>query len=132
MALYIVNSPLWLPKNKKGDKYYLNLNKYRNTHYQTLNNMKIAYKKHMQSQILSLPLFTTPIRVAYIVRPINLRSFDLGNIVAVHQKFFEDALVELGRIPDDSYKHIYENRQLFGGVDNTNPRVTIYIKTDED
>lgn len=128
MALYKLSSPIWLPKNKKGDKYYLNLNKYRNTHYQTLNKLKIAYKEYMKEQILALPYFDKPIKVAYVAYPPNLVKFDLGNYLVVHQKFFEDALVELKRIHDDNYLYIVENRQLFGKVDRLNPRVAIYIK----
>jgi len=52
----------------------------------------------------------------------------LGNVLSVHQKYFEDALVELGCIPDDDYKHIVRTTFVFGEKDKNDPRVIITVK----
>jgi|TARA_B110000261_G_scaffold37581_1_gene43771 Holliday junction resolvase RusA-like endonuclease len=60
--------------------------------------------------------------------PKTARRTDLGNVLSVHQKYFEDALVELGCIPDDDYKHIVRTTFVFGKKDKDNPRVIIKVK----
>lgn len=129
MKSHVLYAPLWVPQTKTtGKKFHINLNVYRNTHYQTLNTVKIRYKEIMHSQIMMLPVFTTPIRIAYRVYPATKRLFDLANVVSIHEKFFCDALVEAGKLPDDNYEYIVESRSLFGRVDKQNPRVGIYIR----
>lgn len=53
---------------------------------------------------------------------------DVSNVCSVVDKFFCDALVEEGRIPDDNYDHIPEIKYIFGEVDKTNPRVDVEIE----
>jgi len=60
--------------------------------------------------------------------PKTARRTDLGNVLSVHQKYFEDALVELGCIPDDDYKHIVRTTFVFGEKDKNDPRVIITVK----
>ena len=121
----IYNSPLKVLATKlKG--WILNLNQYRNTHFRTLNTVKINYKLAMQSQINAGPKFNR-IACIYTVYPKDRRSFDLGNVCCIHQKFFEDALVELGKLPDDNYNYIPFIAYKFGNVDPTNPRVEVEI-----
>jgi len=55
------------------------------------------------------------------------RSFDLGNICSVHEKFFEDAFVELGKLPDDNINYIPLVIYLGCGIDKDNPRVEIDV-----
>ena len=57
----------------------------------------------------------------------NKRKFDISNVVSIHQKFFEDALVELGKLIDDSFTFISESSQSFGEISKDNPRVEITI-----
>jgi len=52
---------------------------------------------------------------------------DISNVLSIHDKFFCDALVELGKLPDDNYKYIPEVKYVFREVDKLNPRVDIYI-----
>ncbi len=121
----IYNSPLKVLATKlKG--WILNLNQYRNTHFRTLNTVKINYKLAMESQIATGPKYNK-IACIYTVYPKDRRSFDLGNVCCIHQKFFEDALVELGKLPDDNYNYIPTVIYQFGGVDANNPRVTIEV-----
>ena len=121
----IYNSPLKVLATKlKG--WVLNLNQYRNTHFRTLNTVKINYKLAMQSQIATGPKYNK-IACIYTVYPPNKRLFDIGNVCCIHQKFFEDALVELGKLPDDNYNYIPTVIYQFGGIDTNNPRVEIEV-----
>lgn len=121
----IYNSPLKVLATKlKG--WILNLNQYRNTHFRTLNTVKINYKIAMESQIATGPKYNK-IACIYTVYPKDRRSFDLGNVCCIHQKFFEDALVELGKLPDDNYNYIPTVIYQFGGIDANNPRVDVEV-----
>jgi hypothetical protein len=80
----------------------------------------------MAEQILKLPKMEK-IQVSYTLYPGTKRRTDTGNVVSVHKKFFEDALVELGIIPDDDYLHIVKSEESFGEVDKEFPRVEILI-----
>lgn len=124
--MYTLKSPLRLPQTKKKD-FIFNLNVYRISHYRTLNTMKIRYKAYMYEQISKLPILDK-IAINYVYYPGTRRRTDLGNVIAVHQKFFEDALVEHGKLKDDDYTHIIQTRNDFGGLDKKNPRVEIIIK----
>ena len=121
----LYKSPLKVMASKVKD-WILNLNQYRNTYFRTLNTVKINYKKEISEQILKGPKYNR-IACIYTVYPKNKRSFDLGNVCCIHQKFFEDALVELGKLPDDNYNNIPLVVYQFGAVDPSNPRVEIDI-----
>ena len=123
--MHTLISPLAVPKTKTKN-FILNLNIYRNTHYQTLNKVKINYKTVMKNQIMKLPIFTK-LSIEYTLYPKTKRLTDLENVISIHQKFFQDALVEFGRIEDDTYLHIVESIQRFGEVDKHNPRVEIHL-----
>lgn len=121
----IYNSPLKVLATKLKS-WILNLNQYRNTHFRTLNTVKINYKLVMQSQITSGPSYKK-IACIYTVYPPNKRLFDIGNVCCIHQKFFEDALVELGKLPDDNYNYIPTIIYQFGGIDANRPRVEVEV-----
>ena len=121
----IYNSPLKVLASKVKS-WILNLNQYRNTYFRTLNAVKINYKKYMQSQIAIGPSYNK-IASIYTVYPANKRLFDLGNVCCIHQKFFEDALVELDILPDDNYTNLPLTLYIFGGIDAQNPRVEIEL-----
>lgn len=110
----------------RAKDWILNLNQYRNTYFRTLNNVKINYKKAMQSQIAIGPAYKK-IACIYTVYPRTKSSFDLGNVCCIHQKFFEDAFVELGKLPDDNIHHIPLAIYQYGHVDKDNPRVDIDV-----
>jgi len=119
-------SPLSVSKTKSS-KFILNLNTYRNTHYQTLNNVKKNYKQWMSSQIENLPFIDVPVSITFTLFPKSKRRTDLTNVLSIHDKFFCDALVELGKLEDDDYYWIPEVIYKFGCVDKENPRVEILI-----
>lgn len=130
-------SPLKVPKTKdisrakKAKQFFiLNLNGFRNTHYLTLNTTKKNYKTIMQSQIDLMPSYTDPIMILYILYPKTRRLTDVGNVVSIHKKYLEDALVESGKLIDDNYNYIVGSLEKFGEVDKDNPRVEVHIITD--
>ncbi len=121
----MIRSPLSVQVSKKR-KFILNLNTYRNTHFHVLNKAKVVYKSLITSQIEALSLYTR-VKIIYTYYPKTKRRTDLGNVLSVHQKFFEDAFVEGKKIEDDDYLHIIGSIQRFGEVDKEDPRVEIVI-----
>ena len=109
---HTVRIPMYVNVSKKT-KTALNLNKYRNMHHVSSNNQKKQFKKEMAEQIKALPKMSK-IHIHYIVNPKVKRDFDVGNVASIVDKFFSDALVELGVLPDDNYKHIPSTSQQFG------------------
>ena len=110
----------------KVRKFVLNLNQYRNTHYRVLNNCKINYKEEMKSQIKKSKKFKKVLCLYKVYAP-NRRAFDLGNVCSIHEKFFEDAFVELGKLPDDNIDYIPLVVYLGCGIDKNKPRVEIEV-----
>ena len=128
----ILHSPLkvWRGNTKPRTAkqwFILNLNNYRNAHYLVLNRTKINYKATMANQISLLPKIVGPITIHYEIFAKTKRVLDIDNVVSVHKKYFQDALVELGRIEDDDFNYIVGSSESYGGVDKENPRVEITI-----
>lgn len=94
--------------------------------------MKIKYKSLVRCQIEKLPVFPDQIIIMFVAYPKNRSKFDLDNVCSIHNKFFCDALVELGKLSEDNYTKIPEIRYRFGEVDKLNPRVEIIIKPVKD
>jgi hypothetical protein len=88
-----------------GDKKIsLNLNWYRNAHFQKLNATKQTYYP------ITFPrgFKATEISIAYILVWNSNRRTDLMNWIAIADKYFLDWLVQFGYIPDDCLKHYHE------------------------
>jgi hypothetical protein len=104
-----------------GNKVFaLNLNGYRNAHFQTLNNAKKNFKVLLYNtypEILSIR--AQSVIVQYKITPHNKRLFDTQNIISVVDKFFLDALVEAGTIPDDNYKVVTYHAPIVAPVDSS-------------
>ena len=124
--MYTVSVPLEIVFSPKR-KFRLNLNIYRNTHYQTLNNAKVKFKEVVKQSIEPLPVMNK-VRLTLTLFLQSNRSADLSNICCIVDKFFCDALVEYGKLPDDKVGIINDIHYTFGGVDKTNPRVEITIQ----
>jgi len=132
----ILSSPLkvWRGKTKprKAKQWFiLNLNNYRNAHYLVLNRTKINYKAAMANQIQLLPVMDYPITIHYTIYAKTRRKLDIDNVVSIHKKYFQDALVEMERIEDDDFDWIVGSSESYGGVDKENPRVEIHITKKE-
>lgn len=124
--MWKVDLPLRVPITKKS-YFSLNLNIYRNAHYQTLNKAKIIFKEMAKEQISHLPFFTK-IHIKYIIYLPNKRRCDISNIGSVVDKFFSDALVELGHLTDDNHDFLDQVTFEYGGIDPENPRVEAHIE----
>lgn len=81
----------------------LNLNFYRNAHYQTLNRMKAEFNKSIEPSLKKLPKKLKNVTITYTIRPGSKRKFDLSNVGTVVDKFFCDCLVHSGILEDDNY-----------------------------
>lgn len=111
-----------------GKNRIINLNNYRNWHYQTSNKIKKMYKSVAVAKILSKKTIkANKVSVTYTLFRPDKRKFDLMNILSIHDKFFMDAYTSTGLIPDDNINHLEEIKFKFGGYDKNNPRVEIEI-----
>jgi len=122
---YTIFLPLAVKPSKKW--FYVNLNNYRNEHPFLLNKAKIMYKEVIKRQVDLLPTYSI-VRLTYTYFPRDRRQSDLGNVCSVHDKFFADALVEAGKLPDDNHKFIPEILFRFGSIDKNHPRVEVLIE----
>jgi hypothetical protein len=116
--------------NKIPKKYHINLNNYRNWHPHVSNNIKKRYKDIAQ-QRLNASTLNFPqgfVVLDYTLYRGDKRKIDRANVLSIHEKFFCDALVELGFIPDDNDDHIESSHFYSGCIDRDNPRVDILIK----
>jgi hypothetical protein len=96
-----------LPRKTKADKKVtMNMNNYRNWHYQINNQVKHQIKRKLQEQfgLLLGKRKIKQIYVHYVFHPFDKRGYDTMNIASVISKFFLDALTEYGTIKDDNYK----------------------------
>lgn len=123
---YVIESPLSVPVSSKK-KFMLNMNDYRNAHYQVLNKAKVEYKRIMRDEILQLPKMNV-ISVDYEITLGDNRRHDGMNIASVTSKFFLDALVEYGILEDDNMKRVLHEEWNSCGVEKGNGRVLIYIR----
>lgn len=127
--------PLWviLPRKTKADKKFaLNLNVYRNSHYQILNNAKKTLKEILASNLMDLGIkdlgdLKPPFCFTYTLYPPTRRLVDLGNVLSIVQKFCDDALIDLGLIEDDNYQILRKVIYEFGWIDKENPRAELRI-----
>ena len=113
-------------KKSKAKWFYLNLNGYRNAHYQVLNVSKKNFKNEVEKEIVKLPKLNKVI-LRYFLYPGTAHLCDVANICSIVDKYFCDALVELGIIPDDNYTYLKGVSYEFGELDRNNPRVDVYI-----
>ena len=110
---------------KKVKKYYLNLNGYRNWHYQISNKLKILFKEQVKGNLDFS--FAHKISITYHYYAPDRRKRDLMNVIAVVDKFFQDALVEEGCILTDDTDTVIQITSIYAGVDRANPRVEATI-----
>lgn len=109
-------------------RFPINLNHFRNAYFHSINKSKILYKEQIQSQLVELKLIP-PLTITYTYFPPDKRLSDLGNVLTIQSKYFEDALVELGYLEDDNYTFIDQIIYKFGSIDRVDPRVEIDIRS---
>lgn len=115
---------------KPTKKHWLTMNNYRNWHYQTASGTKIAFKKAIAGQVIALPDLSAlwgRIRLDYVLYPPDRRHRDLMNSTVIVDKYFQDSLVELGRLKDDDCSIISSVSCNIGNVDKARPRMEVTI-----
>lgn len=126
--MIINNIPLmvYVSKNKK---VALNLNTYRNLHFQ-LNNKakKMLLESLKREQLIEGLLPAPPFEFIYKIYRRDKRRSDLMNIGSIVDKFVSDALVTLGYITDDNTDVIKKVTVIDGGVDKINPHARLEVK----
>lgn len=124
--MHTICLPLSIPVSGKTN-FALNMNQYRNAHHMTLNKAKVMFKELVSPLVSALPVMER-VKLTYTVFPKTAQLFDIGNVCCVVDKFFSDALVELGRLPDDNYRYLAQIDYRFGAIDRENPRVEVTIE----
>lgn len=125
----MIKAPLFVMVGKK--RFPINLNHFRNAYFHAINRSKILYKEQIQNQLKGLVL-NPPLTITYTYYPPDKRLSDLGNVLTIQSKYFEDALVELGYLEDDNYTIINQIIYRVGTLDKVDPRVEIEIRSSND
>jgi hypothetical protein len=121
-----IKLPLRMKVNKAGDQESLNLNVFRNLHFYKLNHQKKAFQVFVKPLLSGIPPMET-IRLEYQLNPKGGHRLDMMNVGSIVDKFFSDALVENGIIPDDDYKHLDKATFSFGRLCPEDPHVLVTI-----
>ncbi len=118
-----------ISKTGKIKAFTVNLNQYRNAHYRVLHNAKKEFKALVEEKIQALPELRPPIVCSYEVYKKTKTKCDVNNICTIADKFFMDALVELGKLPDDNEDYYlgFEKTRM-AGIDKENPRIEVVIR----
>lgn len=111
----------------KNKLFRLNLNQYRNAHYQVLNNAKRNFEQFVSALDIK-EKFTQPVEITYIIYPPTKRKYDISNIGSIVDKFACDALVKCGVLIDDNYEYVVRITYKHGGVDKENPRAEMLLR----
>ena len=129
---YVIRIPsyVYLPRKKSSDKRFnLNLNTYRNAHFQILNQAKKQFSKDIAGEICCLPYFKNPITINYSVF-LARKNGDVMNVGSVVDKFFCDSLQNFGKIRDDNCKFVVSCTFEFGGIEKNGGYVIARINED--
>ena len=122
-----VKLPISIPYgSRKIKNYYLNLNQYRNWHYQVSNKIKKLFKERVEGNLDFS--FVGKVEIEYVYYAPDKRVRDLMNVIAVADKFFQDALTENGCIESDDTKTVTKITSIYGGVDREDPRIEATVK----
>jgi len=103
--MVIKSLPIKINISKKKSQW-LNMNTFRNNHYQLNNKMKSNFCSAMRAILIEnkphMEKIKPPVELVYTIFRRDNRKIDLGNIGAVLDKFASDALVECGLLEDDN------------------------------
>ena len=124
--VFTIKLPMRMKVNKGGDLESLNLNVYRNLHFYKLNFQKKAFHDFVKPLLSGLPPMEA-VKLHYQINPKGGSRLDTMNVGSVVDKFFSDALVLCGIIPDDDYKHVVKNDFEFGNLCPNDPHVLVTI-----
>lgn len=111
MKEFIIELPIRVRKNKyKNNQHHaINLNSYRNWHFQVETNIKKKYKEIIYSKLTEdLKFNKIEVETQFYLKTINKDGSesktrkDKGNVYAIALKYFLDALVEKKVLEDDN------------------------------
>lgn len=127
--IYQFEAPLYVitAKSGRGKKYHINMNQYRNWRFAVSNAIKVKYKEIISEQFEGIVL-KAPIKLLFTLHRTDRRKGDRANPLAIHEKFFCDALVEAGCIPDDNDEFIISTTYITGKILPKKGRVVITIE----
>lgn len=123
--MWTVSLPLRIPVSK-NKVFLLNLNSYRNTHFQILNKAKVLFEEVVRPLLKSIPVIEE-CTLEYTLYPGTSHLSDVSNICSIVDKFFCDTLVSAGKLADDNYTVVKSVKYLIGSIDRINPRVDVVI-----
>ena len=116
----------WYVTKKK--KKFIGVNWYQVADKHEINRVKKEYHKLIESKLTGNKekiKGSYQVRYKYFYK--NPKS-DLRNITSVIDKFFNDALQELGIVENDNVKYFKESIDRVGGMDKKNPRIEIEVE----
>lgn len=127
MRQFVLDLP-WteFTNKKKSRRKSLNLNLYRNLHFQELSNQKNHFHDRMVTTLVGIPSLGS-VWLHYEIHPNHRGRLDTMNVGSVEDKFFSDSLTELGIIEDDDYTHVVFNSFCFGSVVSGDAFVRVFI-----
>lgn len=106
-------------------RHNLNLNQYRNWYYRASNNIKIKFKEEVRGSLGFS--FLGKVQIDYIYYAPDKRKRDLMNVIAVVDKFFQDAMTDNRCIASDDTSTVIKVTSEYAGIDRNNPRIEATI-----
>lgn len=123
--MWTIHLPIKVPVSKKRD-FTLNLNQYRNTHFQVLNKAKVSFEEVVGPLLKGVPRLGE-CELSYVLFVPTRQLCDVANICSIVDKFFSDTLVSKGKLEDDNYTIVPRVTYSFGGIDKIHPRVEVTV-----
>lgn len=116
-----------LPRVRVADKKVaLNLNIYRNADKFLLNDMKKHFTASMEPYLKGL-VIQAPFIIRYHLTLGSHRKADVANICSIFDKFFSDALVHYGCVPDDNHNFLKGVSYEYAGYKKGHNFITVEI-----
>ena len=115
-------------KTKPDKKVFVNMNTYRNLHFQINNNVKVKYKELLREQLEGVKI-KTPVEITYKVYKARNTTLDKMNVVSITSKYLLDAITQYGCWTDDNDDFVKTETIMPTELDRKNPRVEVFIKS---
>jgi len=115
-------------KTKPDKKVFVNMNTYRNLHFQVNNKVKVKYKEILREQLEGVKI-KTPVEITYKVYKARNNMLDKMNVVSITSKYLLDAITQLGCWTDDNDDFVKTETIMPTELDRENPRVEVFIKS---
>jgi len=116
-------------KHKKPRTFLVSMNELRNAHYHMQNNIKRWFTDYFTGIFLANPVvpIVGPYEIAYVYYYKNSAS-DLGNVCSLTDKYFCDAIQEVGVVVEDNVSYCKKITFLVGSQDKDKPRIEIFLR----